>query len=159
VRKLLVVLHSLVAQGNTVLVIEHNLDIIKNSDWVVDLGPEGGEAGGRIIAQGTVEQVAAASGSYTGEWLRKLAEIEKSLPHARQPRAKNAPASPTGGSGAGQANAGLANGKSGKPSASGEGPETPAEGARKIPEVFRGKPNQEGEQPKRRGRPPKTVRV
>ncbi len=88
VRKLLVVLHSLVAQGNTVLVIEHNLDIIKNSDWVVDLGPEGGEAGGRIIAQGTVEQVAAATGSYTGEWLRKLAEIEKALPHARQPRAK-----------------------------------------------------------------------
>ena len=53
-RKLLVVLHSLVMQGNTVLVIEHNLDIVKNADWVIDLGPECGEAGGRIFAKGTV---------------------------------------------------------------------------------------------------------
>ncbi len=80
VRKLLVVLHSLVSQGNTVLVIEHNLDIIKNSDWIIDMGPEGGEAGGRLIAKGTVEQVAAAKGSYTGEWLKKLLDEEKKLP-------------------------------------------------------------------------------
>ena len=77
VRKLLVVLHSLVAQGNTVLVIEHNLDIIKNSEWLVDLGPEGGDAGGRIIAKGTVEDVAAEKDSYTGQWLKKLLEMEK----------------------------------------------------------------------------------
>ncbi|HLP41996.1 MAG TPA: excinuclease ABC subunit UvrA [Fibrobacteria bacterium] len=76
VRKLLVVLHTLVMQGNTVLVIEHNLDIVKNADWVIDLGPEGGEAGGRIIAKGTVAEVAATPGSYTGEWLRKLLEQE-----------------------------------------------------------------------------------
>ncbi|MDB5047430.1 MAG: excinuclease subunit [Fibrobacteres bacterium] len=80
VRKLLVVLHSLVAQGNTVLVIEHNLDIIKNSEWVVDMGPEGGEAGGRVIAKGTVADVAATPGSYTGEWLRKLLIAEKNWP-------------------------------------------------------------------------------
>ncbi len=77
VRKLLVVLHSLVAQGNTVLVIEHNLDIIKNSDWIVDLGPEGGEGGGEIIATGTVAEVAASSQSYTGKWLKKLLLEEK----------------------------------------------------------------------------------
>jgi excinuclease ABC subunit A len=80
VRKLLVVLHSLVAQGNTVLVIEHNLDIIKNSEWLVDLGPEGGEAGGRIIAKGTVQEVANTPSSYTGQWLKKLLEVEKNFP-------------------------------------------------------------------------------
>ncbi len=72
VRKLLVVLHSLVAQGNTVLVIEHNLDIIRNAGWVVDLGPEGGDGGGRILATGTVEEIAATPGSHTGEWLAKM---------------------------------------------------------------------------------------
>jgi excinuclease ABC subunit A len=72
VRKLLIVLHSLVAQGNTVLVIEHNLDIIRNADWIIDLGPEGGEAGGRILAEGTVEEIAATPGSHTGEWLAKI---------------------------------------------------------------------------------------
>jgi excinuclease ABC subunit A len=77
VRKLLVVLHSLVAQGNTVLVIEHNLDIVRNSDYVLDMGPEGGEAGGRVIAKGTVEDVAATKGSHTGEWLVKLMEEER----------------------------------------------------------------------------------
>lgn len=72
VRKLLVVLHSLVAQGNTVLVIEHNLDIVRNSDYVLDMGPEGGDGGGRVIARGTVEEVAATPGSHTGEWLTKM---------------------------------------------------------------------------------------
>jgi excinuclease ABC subunit A len=79
VRKLLVVLHSLVAQGNTVLVIEHNLDIVRNSDYVLDIGPEGGDAGGRIIAQGTVEEVSATPGSHTGEWLVKMMEEERRL--------------------------------------------------------------------------------
>jgi excinuclease ABC subunit A len=77
VRKLLVVLHSLVAQGNTVLVIEHNLDIVRNSDFVLDMGPEGGEAGGRVIAQGTVEDVAGSKDSHTGEWLVKMVEEEQ----------------------------------------------------------------------------------
>ena len=63
-------LQRLVDAGNTVLVIEHNLDVIKQSDWVIDLGPEGGDAGGRVIATGTPEQVAEVSESYTGQFLR-----------------------------------------------------------------------------------------
>ena len=70
VRKLLHVLDRLVASGNTVLVIEHNLDVIKTADHVIDLGPEGGDGGGEIIARGTPEAVAAAEGSYTGQFLR-----------------------------------------------------------------------------------------
>jgi excinuclease ABC subunit A len=66
VRKLLDVLGRLVDSGNTVLLIEHNLDVIKSADYVVDLGPEGGEAGGRVIATGTPEEIAAAPGSFTG---------------------------------------------------------------------------------------------
>ena len=69
VRKLLEVLHRLVEGGNTVVVIEHNLDVIKSADWLVDLGPEGGDAGGRVIAEGAPEQVARVPGSYTGEAL------------------------------------------------------------------------------------------
>ena len=72
IRKLLIVLQRLVDAGNTVVVIEHNLDVIKSADWVVDLGPEGGDAGGRIVAEGTPEQVARAKGSHTGEHLRPL---------------------------------------------------------------------------------------
>jgi excinuclease ABC subunit A len=72
VRKLLQVLQRLVAGGNTVLVIEHNLDVIKTADWVIDLGPEGGEEGGRIVATGTPEQVAAVPESYTGKFLREV---------------------------------------------------------------------------------------
>jgi excinuclease ABC subunit A len=70
VRKLLDVLHQLVALGNTVLVVEHNLDVIKSADWIVDLGPEGGEDGGRIVAEGTPEDVARVKKSYTGQALR-----------------------------------------------------------------------------------------
>jgi excinuclease ABC subunit A len=69
VRKLLEVLHALVEQGNTVLVIEHNLDVIKTADWVVDLGPEGGTKGGKVLAVGTPEEVAATKASYTGQYL------------------------------------------------------------------------------------------
>ncbi|MEQ9640811.1 MAG: excinuclease ABC subunit UvrA [Alphaproteobacteria bacterium] len=72
VRKLLEVLHTLVEAGNTVVVIEHNLEVIKTADWVVDLGPEGGDGGGRIIAAGTPEDVAEVAESYTGQYLRDL---------------------------------------------------------------------------------------
>jgi len=72
IEKLLEVLQRLVDAGNTVLVIEHNLDVIKQSDWIVDLGPEGGEAGGEIVAQGTPEDVADVEVSYTGKFLREL---------------------------------------------------------------------------------------
>ena len=74
VRKLLGVLQRLVDNGNTVLVIEHNLDVVKSADWIVDLGPEGGEEGGRIVAQGSPEAVAAVSESYTGKFLRDILE-------------------------------------------------------------------------------------
>ena len=72
IRKLLGLLQGLVDKGNTVIVIEHNLDVIKSSDWVIDMGPEGGSGGGRIIAQGTPEQVAAVEDSFTGQFLAGL---------------------------------------------------------------------------------------
>ena len=72
VRKLLEVLHELVENGNTVVVIEHNLEVIKTSDWIIDLGPEGGDGGGQVVASGTPEEVASTSGSYTGQYLRPL---------------------------------------------------------------------------------------
>ena len=70
VRKLLDVLHALVEAGNTVLVIEHNLEVIKTADWIIDLGPEGGDAGGHIVATGTPEDIAECEASYTGQYLR-----------------------------------------------------------------------------------------
>ncbi len=72
VRKLLEVLSRLVDLGNTVMVIEHNLDVIKSADWIIDLGPEGGEAGGRIVAEGTPEDVAALADNHTGRLLKPL---------------------------------------------------------------------------------------
>jgi excinuclease ABC subunit A len=72
IQKLLDVLTRLAGMGNTIVVIEHNLDIIKCADHIIDLGPEGGPGGGRIVATGTPEQVAAAAGSYTGQFLRKI---------------------------------------------------------------------------------------
>jgi excinuclease ABC subunit A len=72
VRKLLLVLERLVDSGNTVIVIEHNLDVIKNSDWVIDMGPEGGFRGGTVVAQGTPEQIAKISNSYTGKYLAPM---------------------------------------------------------------------------------------
>ena len=74
VRKLLEVLHQLVEQGNTVVVIEHNLDVIKTADWVLDLGPEGGVKGGEIVAEGVPEKVAEVAGSFTGRYLKPLLE-------------------------------------------------------------------------------------
>ena len=73
VQKLLEVLDRLVSGGNTVVIIEHNMDVIKNGDWIIDLGPEGGDEGGRVVVAGTAEDVAKAPGSYTGKYLRKLA--------------------------------------------------------------------------------------
>ena len=72
VRLLLEVLHRLVDKGNTVVVIEHNLDVVKTADWVIDLGPEGGELGGRIVAEGPPERVAQSKASHTGDFLRKV---------------------------------------------------------------------------------------
>ncbi|MEO5611498.1 MAG: ATP-binding cassette domain-containing protein, partial [Sphingomicrobium sp.] len=74
VRKLLEVLHRLVDQGNTVVVIEHNLDVIKTADWVLDMGPGGGVNGGRIVVEGTPEAVAAEPKSFTGQYLKPLLE-------------------------------------------------------------------------------------
>jgi len=72
VRQLLEVIHRLVDSGNTVVMIEHNLDIIKQADWVIDLGPEGGDRGGTIVAEGTPEEIAACTASYTGQYLRPM---------------------------------------------------------------------------------------
>jgi excinuclease ABC subunit A len=72
VEQLLHVLHRLRDEGNTVVVIEHNLEVIKTADWVIDLGPEGGEGGGEIVATGTPEDIAASEGSWTGKYLRPL---------------------------------------------------------------------------------------
>jgi excinuclease ABC subunit A len=72
IEQLLVVLHRLRDHGNTIVVIEHNLDVIKTADWIIDLGPEGGDGGGQIIATGTPEKVAATPGSYTGQYLKPL---------------------------------------------------------------------------------------
>ncbi|MGH2567125.1 MAG: excinuclease ABC subunit UvrA, partial [Bacteroidota bacterium] len=71
IRMLLSVLNKLVEKGNTVIVIEHNMDVIKTADWVVDLGPEGGDAGGEVIAEGTPEDVMKHKHSYTADFLRK----------------------------------------------------------------------------------------
>jgi excinuclease ABC subunit A len=84
VKKLLEVLHTLVAAGNTVLVIEHNLEVIKTADWIIDLGPEGGDAGGHIVATGTPEEVAAVEASHTGQYLRPY--LARQAPPQRQRR-------------------------------------------------------------------------
>jgi excinuclease ABC subunit A len=91
VRQLLVVLERLVDAGNTVLVVEHNLDVVKRSDWVIDLGPEGGSGGGKIVAEGTPEKVARAKGSQTGIALKAvLAAGAASPPPRRAPRKRAA---------------------------------------------------------------------
>jgi excinuclease ABC subunit A len=74
IERLLHILNRLVDSGNTVIVIEHNLDVVKAADWVIDLGPEGGTEGGWIVAQGTPEEVAEAEGSHTGRFLRPVLE-------------------------------------------------------------------------------------
>nr|MDJ0937728.1 excinuclease ABC subunit UvrA [Kiloniellales bacterium] len=82
VRKLLEVLHALVQQGNTVVVIEHNLEVIKTADWVLDLGPEGGDKGGKVIATGTPEDIAGTASSYTGQYLAPL--LQARLPQPKK---------------------------------------------------------------------------
>ena len=72
IKKLLEVLQILVDQGNTVVVIEHNLDVIKTADWIIDLGPEGGDGGGEIIGSGSPEDIAKLKKSYTGQYLNKI---------------------------------------------------------------------------------------
>jgi excinuclease ABC subunit A len=72
VAKLLDVIHALVDAGNSMVVIEHNLDVIKSADHIIDMGPEGGAAGGQVIAEGTPEQVAKNTKSYTGQFLKKM---------------------------------------------------------------------------------------
>ena len=72
IQRLLDVLHRLTDAGNTVIVIEHNLDVIKTADWLIDLGPEGGQDGGYIVAEGTPEQVSEVGESFTGQFLRRI---------------------------------------------------------------------------------------
>ena len=92
IKLLLKVLHDLVARGNTVIVVEHNLDVIKTADWLIDLGPEGGAGGGRIVAEGSPEQVAAAADSHTG---RALSRILRGEPPIRWLKQSAAPATST----------------------------------------------------------------
>ncbi|MEY4168983.1 MAG: hypothetical protein RLZ94_56 [Actinomycetota bacterium] len=91
IRKLLGVLHSLVDKGNTVIVIEHNLDVIKSADWIIDMGPEGGSGGGRVVTEGTPEEVADVPESHTGRFLRPFLAVPdaavKPARRARRPRA------------------------------------------------------------------------
>ncbi|MCF8185003.1 MAG: hypothetical protein K9J43_08490, partial [Polynucleobacter sp.] len=89
---LLTVLHRLRDHGNTVVVIEHNLDVIKTADWVIDLGPEGGDGGGRIIATGTPEEVAQVKGSHTGRYLARYlaARVDAKAPAKASVKAKAA---------------------------------------------------------------------
>jgi excinuclease ABC subunit A len=86
VRRLLELLHRLVDMGNTVVVVEHNLDVIKTADWLIDLGPEGGDAGGRILVAGTPEAVAATAGSHTGRYLSKVIGERPARQDGRRPK-------------------------------------------------------------------------
>jgi excinuclease ABC subunit A len=101
VRKLLEVLHRLTDLGNSVIIIEHNLDVIRNADWILDLGPEGGEDGGRIVGEGRPAKIAKTPGSFTGEFLARyysshngnLTEITSDVPVSKNDRH---PERPTG---------------------------------------------------------------
>jgi excinuclease ABC subunit A len=130
VSKLLAVLQSLVDKGNTVLVIEHNLDVIKTADWVIDMGPEGGSGGGTVVAEGTPEQVAAAAGSHTGTFLAHI--LSDRLPAPDKPTraraTKAAAAKPASvASSAARSNA-SANGKQSARSATSASSKPPANG-------------------------------
>ena len=83
VKKLLEVLHELTDQGNTVVVIEHNLEVLKTADWIIDLGPEGGDGGGEIVAAGTPEDIVKAKRSYTGQFLRPVLARGAAKPRKR----------------------------------------------------------------------------
>jgi excinuclease ABC subunit A len=88
VRKLLTVLGRLVDQGNTVLVIEHNLDVVKTADWIIDLGPEGGSGGGMVVCEGAPEDIAGHPSSHTGRFLAPMLQRTAARPPARAGRAK-----------------------------------------------------------------------
>ena len=77
--KLVEILHRLADGGNTVVVIEHNLDVIKTADYIIDMGPEGGDRGGTVIAQGTPEEIIKVKKSYTGYYVKKMLEKDKAL--------------------------------------------------------------------------------
>ena len=89
IQQLLDVLHRLRDHGNTIIVIEHNLDVIKTADWIVDMGPEGGDKGGTVVTVGTPEQVAAAPNSYTGQFLKPL--LERQRKNERHSKSSNSP--------------------------------------------------------------------
>ncbi|CAM4445855.1 excinuclease ABC subunit UvrA [Nocardia ninae] len=95
IRKLLKVINGLVDKGNTVIVIEHNLDVIKTADWVIDMGPEGGSGGGMVVAEGSPEDVAAVAESYTGQFLREALEQAEAPKKAPAKKASATKASPT----------------------------------------------------------------
>jgi len=95
IRKLLGVLQSLVEKGNTVLVIEHNLDVIKSADWIVDMGPEGGSGGGTVVAEGTPEEVAGVAASHTGTFLARILDEHPAVPTASRTSARSAAATST----------------------------------------------------------------
>ena len=101
IRKLLGVLGRLVDAGNTVVVIEHNLDVIKTADWLIDMGPEGGSRGGTVIAEGTPEQIAATRASYTGEFLRPILDGPRGAGRCRPAGAGDRPSGDQGGGQAG----------------------------------------------------------
>jgi excinuclease ABC subunit A len=109
IRKLLGVLQGLVDKGNTVIVIEHNLDVIKSADWIVDMGPEGGSGGGKVIAEGTPEQVARMESSHTGRFLARVLAGRGSLPPVRR-RGRSAKADGAAGGAANGTGDGTANG-------------------------------------------------
>ena len=94
VSKLLGVLHSLVDKGNTVIVIEHNLDVIKTADWIIDMGPEGGSGGGTVVTAGTPEDVVEVAASHTGEFLKHML-AQRPVTPARKQAAKKKPAART----------------------------------------------------------------
>src|SRR6201986_3311399 len=88
IKKLLEVLHELVDQGNSVVVIEHNLEVIKTADWVIDLGPEGGDGGGGVVAQGTPEDIVKVKRSYTGQFLAPVLGRQEAKRKARRAAAE-----------------------------------------------------------------------
>ena len=99
VRKLLEVLHRLVDLGNSVIIIEHNLDVIRNADWVIDLGPEGGEDGGRIVGEGRPAKIAATPGSYTGQFLKRYYRLSNGRLAPAEPEDEISPLAESSGDG------------------------------------------------------------
>ncbi len=142
VRKLLDVLNRLVDQGNTVIVIEHNLDVIKSADWIIDMGPEGGDRGGTVVAEGTPEQVAAVEASYTGAVLAPILGVLPGIAAPVVPAASNGKGGATNGKG------GTTDGKGGAT----DGTARSTNGATRRPRP-RPRPRRRG-RPRRRRRPP-----